>query len=73
MKELDSQLSFATINDLAKQIQKHELSPVDLTKLALERIQRLNPKLNVFVTQTADLAIKQAKQAEKDIWDGDLQ
>lgn len=71
MKELDSQLSFATINDLAKQIQKHELSPVDLTKLALERIQRLNPKLNVFVTQTADLSIKQAKQAEKEIMQGE--
>lgn len=70
MKELDSQLSFATISDLAKQIQRHELSPVDLTALALERIQRLNPKLNVFVTQTADLAIKQASQAEKEIMHG---
>ncbi|WP_312430027.1 amidase [Lacrimispora sp.] len=70
MHELDSQLSFATINDLAKRIQKRELSPVDLTLLALERIQRVNPELNAFVTQTADLAMKQAKQAEKEIMQG---
>ncbi|MCY1713649.1 amidase [Caproiciproducens galactitolivorans] len=70
MKELDSRLSFATISDLAKQIQRHELSPVDLTEQALERIQRLNSKFNVFVTQTADLAIRQAKQAEKEIMQG---
>ncbi|TWH51705.1 amidase [Sporomusa sp. KB1] len=70
MKELDSQLSFATIYDLAKMIQTRELSPVDLTALALERSKRLNPKLNAFVTQTADLAIQQANQAEKEIIQG---
>lgn len=70
MKEIDSQLSYATINDLAKLIQRHELSPVELTALALERIQRLNPKLNAFVTQTADIALKQAKLAEKEIMRG---
>lgn len=35
--------------------------------MALERIQRLNPTLNVFVTQTVDLAIK---QSEKEIMQG---
>ncbi|MDQ0889816.1 aspartyl-tRNA(Asn)/glutamyl-tRNA(Gln) amidotransferase subunit A [Paenibacillus sp. V4I9] len=67
MRELNSQMSFATIHELAERIRTREVSPVEITELALERIERLNPKLNAFVTQTAELAIEQAKQAEHDI------
>ncbi len=41
-----------------------ELSPVEVTRAALERIDRLNPVVNAFVTVTAELAMEQAQQAE---------
>ena len=44
MKELD--LEGLAITDLAPRIKKKEISPVELTKLFLHRIERWNPVLN---------------------------
>ncbi|QDY82685.1 amidase [Paenibacillus polymyxa] len=70
MNERVSELTYATINELAFMIHAGEVSPVEITEQILHRIQRLNPKLNAFVTLTAELAIEQAKQAEHDIMHG---
>ena len=53
--------------ELARRIGARELSPVDLTELALERIQRLAPALNCFVTVTADAARAQAREAHDEL------
>ena len=42
------------------------ISPVELTTVCLERIRRLNPKLNAFITITAERALSQAKALEKE-------
>lgn len=65
MNEAD--LPFASIEQLAPLIQKKKISPVELTKFILGRIERLNPKLNAYITVTADLALKQARNAETEI------
>ncbi len=70
MSKLNFQLSFAAIHELAEGIRTRDISPVEITEHALHRIERLNPKLNVFVTQTSELAIEQAKQSERDIMHG---
>src|SRR6202167_6851546 len=65
-----------TIQDLAPRLRRKEVSPVELTKDCLERIEKLNPVLNAFITVTAELALQQAKQAEAEIqrgqWRGPL-
>jgi aspartyl-tRNA(Asn)/glutamyl-tRNA(Gln) amidotransferase subunit A len=56
-----------TITKVAPLIRKRLLSPVELTKALLARIERLQPALNAFITITSDLALKQARQAEREI------
>ncbi len=60
-----------TIVELAQQLRSRKLSPVELARDCLERIARLNPSLNAFITVTADLALQQARRAEQEILRGD--
>ena len=68
MEERD--LEQLTISQLAGQIESREVSPVDLTNLVFERIERLNPVLNAFVTLTKDQALADAGTAAKEIESG---
>ena len=47
-----------TITRVAPLIRKRLLSPVELTKALLARIERLQPALNAFITVTPDLALR---------------
>src|SRR5258708_9164300 len=60
----DTDLAFASIEEIGKLFRKRKLSPLELTKLMLARIEWLNPKLNAYITVTAELALAQAKKAE---------
>src|SRR5215468_9655675 len=51
-------------------IESRSISPVELTRLFLERIERLNPILNAYVTITADNALAAAQKAEDEIAQG---
>jgi len=57
-------------------LRNKSISPVDLTKECLARIENLNPALNAFITVTADAALSQAREAEAEIqrgnWRGPL-
>src|ERR1700730_398245 len=64
----DTDLAFASIEEVARLYRKRKLSPVDVTKLMLERIEQLNPKLNAYITVTAELALAQAKKAEAELF-----
>ena len=48
-----------------------EAVPAELVEAAIERIERLNPKLNAICTQTFDAAMKQARDAEAAVMRGD--
>jgi aspartyl-tRNA(Asn)/glutamyl-tRNA(Gln) amidotransferase subunit A len=63
-------LGFTPATELAALIRSKKLSPVELTRALLERIERVNPKLNAFVTVTADLAMDTAKKAEQAVMKG---
>jgi len=60
-----------TILQLAELFRKRSASPVELTKKCLDRIAQLNPRLNAFITVTAESAMAQARQAEAEIFRGD--
>jgi len=64
----DTDLAFASIEEISRLFRKRKLSPVELTKLILTRIDQLNPKLNAYITVTADLALAQAKKAEAELF-----
>jgi aspartyl-tRNA(Asn)/glutamyl-tRNA(Gln) amidotransferase subunit A len=64
----DTDLAFASIEEIARLFRKRKLSPVELTRLMLARIVELDPKLNSFITVTSDLALGQAKQAEAELF-----
>ena len=65
-----------TIAQLSELIRNVKLSPVELLNECLERIDRLNPSLNAFITVMADSALAEAKRAESEIrlgrWRGPL-
>jgi aspartyl-tRNA(Asn)/glutamyl-tRNA(Gln) amidotransferase subunit A len=64
----DADLPFASIEEIGKLFRKRKLSPVELTKLMLARIEQLNPKLNAYITVSAELALSQAKKAESELF-----
>ena len=63
-------LSFWTATELAQLIQTKQLSPVELTKHHLDRIDRLDPTINAYITPLHESALKQAQEAEDDIMKG---
>jgi Asp-tRNA(Asn)/Glu-tRNA(Gln) amidotransferase A subunit family amidase len=58
-------LCWLSASELAPAIKRRKLSPVELMKAVLGRIERVNPRLNAFVTLTADQALKDARAAER--------
>ena len=56
-----------TIAEMSELLRRREVSPVELTKATLERIDRVAPQLNCFVTVTGEYALERAKQAEREI------
>ena len=64
----DTDLAFASMEEIARLFRKRKLSPVELTKLILARIDQLNPRLNAYITVTSDLALAQAKKAETELF-----
>jgi len=56
-----------TLASLARAIRARKISPVEITRICLKRIERLDPSLNAFITVTADRALVDARRAERDI------
>jgi aspartyl-tRNA(Asn)/glutamyl-tRNA(Gln) amidotransferase subunit A len=59
-----------TLTEAAEQIRSRKLSPLELTRDCLARIERVNPELKAFITVTAEPALEQARQAESEISSG---
>jgi len=59
-----------TIAEAAEKIAAQELSPVELVRSALDRIEAVDGRLNAFVLVTPEQALDTARQAEKEIADG---
>lgn len=64
-------LVYAGIRELGRRFRAREVSPVELTDALLERIARLDPTLDAFVTVTAERARADAKTAETALLRGD--
>ncbi len=65
-----SDLHWLTATEAARAIAARKLSPVELMSALLERIGRLDPKLNVFIRLDGEAAMEAAKAAEAEIASG---
>src|SRR2546426_6826442 len=52
-------------------IRRHELSPVEITRAVVDRIERLNGRLGAYVLVHAERALKQARDAEQAVMAGE--
>ena len=68
MTELDA--VFLPVRELSERVRTRQVSPVALTRLFLDRLERIGPRYNAVVTLTADLAQKQAQDSEREIGEG---
>ena len=64
-------LCYTPATELESLIRSKALSPVEVTRAVLERIERLNPRLNAFCTITSDTALAAARLAERAVMRGD--
>jgi aspartyl-tRNA(Asn)/glutamyl-tRNA(Gln) amidotransferase subunit A len=64
-------IAYATIRELGERYRKRDLSPVEVTRTLLGRIEQLDPMLHAFITLTADRAMADARAAEAALQRGD--
>ena len=67
LPERDDDIAFAPVTKLSRWIETKVISSERLTRIYLERIQRLDPKLRAVITLTRDYAIVRAKKADAEI------
>lgn len=61
----NDELCWMSAAALAAAIKRKKLSPVEVTRAVLDRIERVNPRLNAYVTITDDQALRDARAAER--------
>src|SRR5580698_2255600 len=64
------EIFYLPLSELAKRIETKKLSPVELTQIYLDRSSKLGPRLNAYARLTPEIALEQAKAAEKEIQHG---
>lgn len=67
---LPADLTQMDLAEAAQLVNTRQLSPVDLVKACLDRIDRVDPKLNSFITVLPERALAQARHAESEIASG---
>ncbi len=65
-----SDIPFLSAEELSRLMAAKEVSPVEAAEAYLERIESLDARFHAYVTVTADVALEAAKQAEKEIIQG---
>jgi aspartyl-tRNA(Asn)/glutamyl-tRNA(Gln) amidotransferase subunit A len=62
-----SETIYLTLEDAAAAVRERRVSPAEMTEACLARIEAVEPRLNAFVTVTAELARAQAREAGDEI------
>lgn len=73
---VDHQLSFLTVAELSELVRTRRVTAEELTRLALARFRQHDPALSCVVTLTEERALRQAREADREIdagrWKGPL-
>ena len=65
-----NEIHYADLTEISRNILSKNISPVEVVKAHLDRIDKINPKLNAIVT-IADDAMQKAQDAERAIMNGE--
>lgn len=65
--DINDDILFAPVRELAGLIRTRKLSPVALAEACLDRLDKIGPKLGAVVTVTRELGLKEAAAADKEI------
>ena len=60
-------IAFASVRQLSELIKTRQVSSLELTKMYMARLKRLDTRLHCVITLTEDLALKQAAEADRQI------
>ena len=63
-------MNLRSIAEISELLRRGDVSPVELTRECLDRIEEISPTLNAFITVTADSALAEAQRAETEIRSG---
>lgn len=64
------EIVYQSVAELGPLLRTRKLSPVELVRTFLDRIEAVNPRVNAFLTVTGEHALRQARIAEKEIGAG---
>ncbi|SVB77431.1 uncharacterized protein METZ01_LOCUS230285, partial [marine metagenome] len=64
------ELVFLSATSLASEIRNKQISPVEAVEAYLQQINRVDPKLNAYITVLADQALEAARESESDVTSG---
>ena len=67
----NSDLNFLSAAEMAEKVRRRKLSPVELVRAHLERIEQVNPRINAFVQVAGERALDEARVAEARVVSGD--
>ncbi len=62
---MQDEIFFATAVQLSRQLRRRKISSVELTRLFLDRLATLGPRCNALAELTPDLALRQARRADR--------
>lgn len=65
--DLEAQLAFASIPELGAVLRSRKMTCVEMTRFFVSRTQALDAKLHLLVTPTAERALQQAAQVDREI------
>src|SRR5262249_16494315 len=72
----ENDLTRLTLAAASERVRRRAISPIELTGACLQRIERLNPHLNAYITVTAEAALAHAHELETELargrWRGPL-
>jgi aspartyl-tRNA(Asn)/glutamyl-tRNA(Gln) amidotransferase subunit A len=66
-KDVTEEMLYSSVRELSVMIRTRRISPIALTEAYLDRLEKLGQKLGAVVTITRDLAMQEARQADREI------
>jgi len=67
---MDADLCYVTLTEAAGLLRRRKISPVELTRAVLARIERLEPQLHSYITVLPERALDRARAAERELAGG---